>query len=442
MKKEDDDVNRRLLLAVAAALALMVSASGMAAETTLRMMTYGGPEQIYYLDLIKAGFEAANPGYKLEYEIAAFGEYIDKVLVNYAAGTSPDVFLTWAQYKSQGAEEGIILDVTDRIARSQVIRLENFYPVIEQNLSYNGRLWGTPWGFNGKLYIANVDLLNERGLAVPDLAWTVGDFADYARKITRPEEQVFAITTPPIRAAGGETIQWFKNWAGHAWVSEDGRTVLVDSNEAVELVEFWRDLVLDFHIAPSGEYTRRPGASFLVTGDVAFEEQWSTITSQMARLIEQEGRLPVNWEFVTYPAAPRGQKHFAQGHLWTIPANHPDPDKAWTLLEWLGSKEADMIWSASQRTPPTMPDPDHWAAFVGGLPAEHRDKALRFIIDVLYIGEYAENFEYWPTYGEMSEIMGQQMVAVFSGQVPPQAAMSEARRLMQNVLDEYWASRE
>lgn len=422
-------------------LLLLALSTAVHAQKTLTLMTYGNPDQQVYYDLIKVGFERDNSGYTLDVEIVAYGEYIEKVLINYAAGTVPDVFMTWAQYKPQFAEDGVILDLTRYIESSDVMRLENFYPVIKENISYEGRYWGSPWGFNSTLWIANVDMLDRNGLGVPDANWTVREFRDYARKVARPDEQIFALNAAPIRSGSGAPTQWLENWAGHRWMDEAGKRVLVAEEGSVDMIEYWRELAVDLRVIPSGPNPRASGANFLTTGDVAFEQNWSTITSNVARLTDQ-GASVVNWEFVTYPKAEHGQGHFAQGHLWTIPGNHPDPDEAWKLIEWLGSEEADYIWSSSQRTPPAMPIREHWEAYNRDLPAEQREKALDFIIGVLYQGELARNFEYWPTFGEMSSIWNQQMTRVLDGQAASKVGADEAARQMQQVLDEYWADKE
>ncbi len=431
-------VRRVWLLGVLITSLALWTSSAAAADTTLRLLTYGNPDQQYFYDLIKEGFERDNPGYKLDVEIVAFGQYIERVLVNYAAGTAPDVFMTWAQYKPRFVEDGIILDLTRYINESDVVDLDNFFPVIRDNISYQGRYWGTPWGFNSTLWVANVDLLNESGVAVPDVDWTVDDFREIARRVARPDEQIFAINGAPI--TNNVSIQWMENWAGHRWIDETGKKVLVNTEAAVEMVEFWRDLRIEQRAIPSPLAPRATGASFLTTGDVAFQQMYSSeITFQTAQLLQQ-GTKPVNWALVTYPAGPKGQKHFAQGHLWTIPANHPNPDQAWRLVEWLGSKNADYIWSSSRRTPPAMLDRDHWDAYNAELPPEYRDVALDFIIDTLYEGEYAHNFEYWPTYDEMLAIWTPTVNRVLNDEVSARSAMDDAARTMQSVLDEYWAS--
>lgn len=141
--------------------------SGFGNETRLSLMMYGDDSQKYLFDLIKEGFERDNPGYKLDVEIVPYAEYIEKLQVRYASGVAPDVFLTWAQYKPQFVENGMLLDVTERINQSSVMSLDKFFPVIEDNISYQGRLWGTPWGFNSTVWMVNLDLLNEAGVGFP-----------------------------------------------------------------------------------------------------------------------------------------------------------------------------------------------------------------------------------------------------------------------------------
>lgn len=421
-----------------AALGLTCAAAP-AQEIRLSLMMYGDDSQKYFFDLIKEGFERDNPGYKLDYEIVAYAQYIEKIQVLFATGTAPDVFLTWAQYKPLFVESGMLLDVTERINRSEVVKLDQFFPVIKDNISYQGRMWGTPWGFNSTVWIANLDLLNEAGIAFPGYDWTVDDLREISRKIARPEQKIFG-TVNPITSGDGHTIQWFINWAGHGYVDETGRKVLVNSNKAVEMVDYWRELALDLAVIPSSRYPRTSGATFLGTGDLAFWQCWTTETQRLITF-RQQGIEPVRWRFTTYPKAANGQGHFAQGHLWSIPANSKRPDDAWKLLEWLGSEACDYIWASSQRTPPVMPNVRHWNAYNQLLSERDRQEVLNFIVNVVYGQGYAQDLSYWPTYGEMSTIIKAQLGQVYAGNISAKMAMDQAAAQMQIVLDEYWSKK-
>ncbi|MGI6083794.1 MAG: ABC transporter substrate-binding protein [Limnochordia bacterium] len=406
-------------------------------KTSLSLMMYGTPDQEFFFNLVKEGFEKDNPDYEMVFEIVPYGEYIAKVQVRYAAGAAPDVFLTWAQYKSMFVEDGMLLDLTDRINKSSIVRLDKFFPVIKDNISYQGRYWGTPWGFNSTLWIVNMDLLDEAGVAFPGYDWTVDDLRTASRKVARPEEQIFGTAHP---LSGAHAIQWLENWAGHKWIDESQREVLVDSPGSVAMLEYWQELVQVLHVAPSSQYPRRSGATFMGTGDLAFWQTWSTETQNIVKLIQQ-GVEPFRWRFTTYPKAPHDQGHFAQGHLWSIPSNHPRPDQAWKLAEWLGGEACDYIWSASQRTPPTMPIRKHWDVYNQLLPEAQRQEVQNFIINILYGQGYARDFEYWPTFGQMSSVMGSAISRVLSGGVSAQEAMKQASTQMQAILNEYWAKR-
>jgi ABC-type glycerol-3-phosphate transport system substrate-binding protein len=407
------------------------------AKTKLTLMMYGTPAQEYFFNLVKEGFEGDNPEYEMEFEIVPYGEYIAKVQVRYAAGAAPDVFLTWAQYKSLFVEDGMLLDLTDRVNKSKIMRLDRFFPVIKDNITYQGRLWGTPWGFNSTLWIVNMELLDEAGVAFPGYDWTVDDLRTASRKVARPEEQIFGTANP---LSGAHAIQWLENWAGHRWIDKSQRRVLVDSPGSVAMLEYWRELIQDLHVAPSSQYPRRSGATFMGTGDLAFWQTWSTETQNIVKLMQQ-GVEPFRWRFTTYPKAPQDQGHFAQGHLWSIPSNHPRPDQAWKLAEWLGSEACDFIWSASQRTPPTMPIRRHWDVYNQLLPESQRNEVQSFIINILYGQGYARDFEYWPTFGQMSSVMGSSINRVLSGAVSAQESMKQASGQMQAILNEYWAKR-
>ena len=78
------------------------------------------------------------------FEIVPYGEYIAKVQVRYAAGAAPDVFLTWAQYKSMFVEDGMLLDLTDRINKSSIVRLDRFFRLSGRTYPIKGAIGALP----------------------------------------------------------------------------------------------------------------------------------------------------------------------------------------------------------------------------------------------------------------------------------------------------------
>ncbi len=430
----------RFLLGVLLTCLVLGTGIAQGSKTKVTLMMYGLTDQEYFWNLIKEGFERDNPEYELEYTLAGnTTQYIEKLLIQYASGVMPDVFLTYAQYKSKFVEDGMLLDLTDRINRSSVMRLDRFFPVIKDNISYNGRMWGSPWGFNSKVWMVNMDLLDQAGLRFPGYNWTVDDLRNYSRKIAQPDKKIFGTANTSTGSGDGAALQWLYNWAGHTWIDASGRKVIFNSPGSVAMVDFWRELIIDSKVIPNTQYPRKTGATFLGTGDLAFYETWSTETQQIVNL-QKQGIEPIRWRFTTYPKAPFAQQHVAWGHVWSIPANHPNPDKAWKLVEWLGSEACDYIWSASQRTPPLMANSRHWNAYNALLTESQKAEVQSFIVNTLYSQGYARNLEYWPTFDKMQAIVRAQYGNVYSGKVPAQTAVEQAAVQMQAILDEYWQS--
>ncbi|MGI6543414.1 MAG: ABC transporter substrate-binding protein [Limnochordia bacterium] len=409
------------------------------ARTKVTMMMYGPPEHERFYEQIKAGFERDNPDYELEYTLIAQSEYINKMIVNLVAGAAPDVFLTWAQYKGQWVEDGLIYDITDMVRNSSVYRLDKFFPPIRENVSYNDRIYGAPWGFNTSLFWANLDLLESNGIALPSQEWTYDDLRLIAKKVAKPEQRVFG-STAQTATGDASYVQQMMNWAGHSYLDETQRQVLVNSPGALGLADFWRQMAVEDRVVPTAQLPRRSGAEAFVDGDLAFWYGWSSDTNRVATL-QQSGLQTIRFAPMRWPKANYGQYMFAQGHLWTIPAGHPDPERAFKLIEWLGSEACDMIWASAQRTPPTMPNRDHWDAYNRLLSPQERNMTVNFLMSVMGEG-YVRNFEYWPTWPELQNILRSQFTRLLQGQIGTKEAMDTAAQLMQVYQDEYWARKQ
>jgi multiple sugar transport system substrate-binding protein len=431
-------MNRRSRLLLFTFCLVFGLSSFVSARTKVTMMMYGPPEHEVFYEQIKAGFEKDNPDYELEYTLIAQSEYINKMIVNLVAGAAPDVFLTWAQYKAQWVEDGLLYDITDMVKNSSVYRLDKFFPPIQENVSYKGRIYGSPWGFNTSLYWANLDLLEKNGIALPSQDWTYEDLRQISKKVARPEQKVFG-TLAQTATGDASYVQQLLNWAGHSYLDEAQRKVLINSEGSLALADYWRQMAQVDRVTPTSQTPRRSGAEAFVDGDLAFWYGWSSDTNRIATL-QQSGLQIIRYAPMRWPKAANGQYMFAQGHLWTMPAGHPQPEKAFKLIEWLGSEACDRIWASAQRTPPTMPNRSHWDAYNRLLPVDERNMTVNFLMSALGEG-YVSNFEYWPTWPDLQNILRTQFNLLLQGQIGTKEAMDTAASLMQIRQDDYWKNK-
>jgi multiple sugar transport system substrate-binding protein len=394
---------------------------------------YGDQTTRPAFEAIQNRFNEQKAGrYVASLNLVSSAEYIDKILAALAADSASDVFLTYAQYKPAWVKKGLLLDTSDRWKTSKAVSAKMYYPPVVDAISYQGKQWGTPWGYNATVMFLVVDRFKERSIPLPGADWSMGDYAALAKRLTDPEKKIFG-TTNAANVDGQQMFSLVWNYAKHYWVNQEETKALVNSEGAVEMFRVFQDLQNKDQSAPWTGNPLRTGYGFN-EGAVAMSIQYcSTASYILAQTFERSGT-SFEWRMTTFPKGPKDQQHFSQGHIWSIAKGHRQPERAWAMAEWLGSMEAEKVWAETGRTPPQVPSAELWDLYFSKWPAEQRKTAIDFILNTVYKGR-AVNFQYWPTYAECQPIMRAALADVYGEkQVPPKVAMDEAARQMDEVL--------
>ena len=111
------------------------------------------------------------------------GNYYEKVLVMMAGRTAPD--LMWmGQGFGLFASRDAFLDVENAFDIDE----DEYYMQVVNCYRFDGRLRGFPYGGDSRLIIYNVDMFEQAGLDPPPDDWTVEQFRETARRLTRRGE--------------------------------------------------------------------------------------------------------------------------------------------------------------------------------------------------------------------------------------------------------------
>src|SRR5690606_19700512 len=111
-----------------------------------------------------------------------------------------------------------------------------------------------------------------------------------------------------------------------------------------------------------------PGRGDQWQGGFAQWEGWSIWAFTLA------DTAPYDWALGTLPMGPANNLAFAQGHLFAVPSNAPDPDKSWVFLEWLLTQEGQAAIVALDKKQPISNDSELWELYFSSLPAEKQDE--------------------------------------------------------------------
>lgn len=405
-------------------LLLLLVSSLAYGQTVVEMASYGG--SVAVLQRIADAFNEAHPDIKLEVQVYPQNEYIDKMLTMIMGGIAPDILQTWAQYKPMWISQGLLLDLTDRWHASPIIADMDIYPFMLETAALDGRIYGVPYDYNAEVFFYDYDWFQQRGVAEPSENWTVEDHAAMAKKLTDPVQGVYGTLNQP-KTGGYRHLQWMVNWTGHGWVSEDGTKVLVNEPAHIDMLNYWYDLERNYEASPfPGSFSRRGD---LLGGGYAMWQHWMSSSFQFP------DPPAYDWRLALYPKAPAGQQDFAQGHMFSIPADAKNPDAAWKVIEWMASYEGQEAIVREAKRQPIGPYPDLWAMFYEALTPDKAAYMSEWMMYVLYGKDYVNTFQYWDTYAEMNTIMVEHLRNIFNDQKPPQNEMEAAARRMQALLD-------
>lgn len=394
---------------------------------------YGDQTTRPFFEAIEKKFNDQKAGkYVASLNLVPGSEYIDKTLASIAADSPADVFLTYAQFKPAWVQKNLILDVSNRFKNSKLVNAKMYYPPVVDAITYKGKQYGTPWGYNATVMFAVVDRFREKNIPLPPAAWTMQDFAALAKRLTDPEKKIFG-TTNAANVDGQQMFSLMWNYGKHYWVNETETKSLVNSEAAVRMFQAYQDLQFKDQVIPWTGNPARPEYGFN-QGAYALTIQYTSVASyNLVNTFERQSE-SFEWKMLTFPKGPQDQQHFSQGHVWTVAKNHKRPDVGWTMAEWLGSMEAEKVWAETGRTPPQVPSDELWNTFFGRWSAETRKSSIDFIQNTLYKGK-AANFQYWPTYGECAPIVRTALTDIYGPkQTPPKVAMDDAARKLDDVL--------
>jgi len=120
---------------------------------------------------------ASEMGFKLEIEGVAGDDLRNKIKVDAAANSLPDLFKFWVGgVMADYVEAGMLQPVDDYIALSKVIKEENYPESAWLTSTFDGVRYGVPFQQGIACFLANTEIFEECGVDVPVNGWTMDEF--------------------------------------------------------------------------------------------------------------------------------------------------------------------------------------------------------------------------------------------------------------------------
>ncbi|NLY90495.1 MAG: sugar ABC transporter substrate-binding protein [Firmicutes bacterium] len=277
-------------------------------------------------------FEAENPGIKVKLQVIPWSAANDRLLTAVAGGTVPDLTQMGSTYMAQFTTAGALEDLSPYLAKSNSLKLDDFFPACRDLYIVDGKPYGIPWYADTRFFFYRTDILEEVGYKeFPD---TWDEFIDCCRKLRARGPNQHAVNM----AAGNWQVTMNFIWAnGGRIFDEEGRPAVTEE-AFVEAVAWLVDIF-------KNEY------ALLDTGG-------SNIRQELAN-----GRLPIfiggfwegnllrtetphldgKWSIALMPMK-KSRASFMGGCGLVIFKRARQKEAAWKLIEFLSRPEIQNQW--------------------------------------------------------------------------------------------------
>ena len=290
------------------------------------------------------GFESANPGVKVE-EMYLPGDldgstYNAKMKALAASGTLPDVGYFRPEEFFNYASKDFFLPLDDYISRDDMS--DSYLP--QTWLSYGGKTYGAYTAAECQVMWYNKKVLEDAGVPLPptnyDKAWTWDQFSEYLKMITldskgnHPGDAGF--NPGNIQKYGVIYDLWSAMYYPSLWsngggiISDDGKSVVVDTPESIEVFQKFADLINKDHTMPY-----MGGGSGLASPAVmlANEQLGFWVTGQWT-LLELGGISNLPLGVAALPILKKPAQIYLSG-LNVVFNSSKHPEEAWELQKWM-----------------------------------------------------------------------------------------------------------
>ncbi len=321
------------------AVAIALGASAVwAQDVTLELWTESAtaPEGVFAQE-----FSEMDNGITIDVREIRFDDLVTDTLRAVATNTNPDLIAIDNPDHAAFASRGAFLDITDRVAASNVIDIDAVFPGPKASLTWDGQIYGIPRASNTIALYYNRDMFEAAGLDpdTPPATWAA--LLDAARALTDPANDVYGIAFS-ARASEEGTFQ-FLPWAQMA----GGGFENINAPGVADALDLWKTL-LDEGLASPDTLTRGQWDS---TGTFNGGNAAMVISGpwELGRMASDAD---FNWDVTLLPVKEEGgPRASALGDFnLAVFANSDHPDEAFAFLEYYQSQVA-RVWPEFTRLP-------------------------------------------------------------------------------------------
>ena len=370
---------------------------------------------------------------------------IQQFLSAVASGEPPELVYADRDQIGSLAARGAILPL-ERCIEGEGIDMDQFREAAVGQVTLDGEVYGIPEFNQVQVTMANADLLSGAGVAIDDVNGSDRDAMTQAN-LALTKSDGGSLSVIGVDSKLPEFLPLWVAAAGGSILSDDGRTAMLDSQEAIDSLT-WAVGIYDDQGGFSKVKAFRDSADFFgegnqfatnVLGAMPMEQWYINVLNEVSP------DAPLAFDTVrTTSGEPIA---FAGGSAWAIPSGTENPAAACRWAKAMTSMDA---WQAAADARLSLRE-DEGKPFTGILTGNtDADEAIREMVtsggepwdsgvEAMYeANDHAVSLPANPADAEFEQAMQDAVNGVLNGEATPEEALAEAQATAQEALDEGW----
>lgn len=413
-------------------------------------------ESVVYKDMIEQFKEDHKDTIaNVDIQITTQDEYSKTLTGMMTAGDLPDVFYVGPESVEQFVENGYIANLqpildekgisTDGLVAQEALNSYRY----DGEKAGSGDLYALPKDASVFAYAYNKDLFDKEGIPYPDPEnpYTYEEFVDVCEQFTKDTDGDGEIDQWGCGMANAFMLQPFVWSNGATYLTDDYKTVNIDTPEFKEALQKYVDLTLEYKVTPTVEQDASLGVyQRWLAGQEAF---YACGTWDVAAFMDDE-TFPFEWDLCAYPTLSTGKTMTWLGTVgFCVSAKSENQAEATELISYLCTDEAGQKELSGVTGGQSIQLPNIKSLAEGEFVTAIQDGTLAFPsnVDVFfnylngtdkYEGKFQET-TYTPN-AEWHDIFLEGLDNVKNGSMTVDEYISEVAPKMQESLDEAWES--
>lgn len=366
-------------------------------------------------------FNAEHPEIQVEsLYVGQSDQQTPKVLAAIVGNATPDLIWFAPMFTGQLVELEAIRPLEDWLSASEVG--QQLDPALLESMRWEDHIWSIPFGTNNVGLFYRPSLFEAAGIT--ELPQTWEELRAVAQQLTLPEADQHGILLP-LGKGEWTVFMWLPfMWGGGGELTAmdaEPPVVTVDTEGAIAALQLWQDLITDGSVVLSQPERGYELDGFLA-GNVAMQLTGPWTLGQLGALDVDFGVMPI-------PSGARQATSTGGENLFLFKSTPEREAAALTFMDYVLSEEFQT----------------EWAIGTGYLPVNLRSRqsqgyqdfvAQQPSVDVfLEQAPHGRSRPIFPGYSRISENLGRAIEAVLLGEATPEAALEEAQRRLDLILN-------